>query len=368
MMYFDNAATTKISKSSLDAYISASEYFYNPSSLYQPASEAKKLLEQSRSFFMKTFKAPQNSTFIFTGSASESNNAVLNSFITRKDKKYIFSAGEHSSVYETAKYYQCLGYNVVFIPLTQNGSIDVDQLMKEIDDSVALVSIIHVSNETGAINDIEYISKSIKSIAPQAIIHADGVQAVGKFDINLSKLNVDFYTMSAHKIHGPKGVGALYIRNPQKFKPLIHGGGQEMNLRAGTENLSGILAFKQAVEDLQIIDYSLHKKALLDNLNGDYILVSNDSCVDNIISICFKSVRGETIQHMLETKGFLIGTGSACNSKARINRVLDSIVPKSYIEGAVRISFGNDISVEDCARLGQVLSSVVNEYIGRIRR
>ena len=222
MIYFDNAATTKISKDSLDAFVSTSEVFYNPSSLYQPASEAKKLLEQARAYFIKAFKGANNSTLIFTGSASESNNAVLNSCINRKDKKYIFSMGEHSSIYETAKYYKDLGYNIVFIPLKSNGGVDVDSLMKEIDDSVALVSIIHVSNETGAINDIETISKKVKSINPRAIMHSDGVQAVGKFDINLARLGVDFYTISAHKIHGPKGIGVMYIRKGVKILSFVH--------------------------------------------------------------------------------------------------------------------------------------------------
>ncbi|MFQ6752690.1 MAG: cysteine desulfurase family protein [Clostridia bacterium] len=368
MLYFDNAATTKISQKSLDRYIEASEYFFNPSSLYAPATKSKKLIEDARAYFIKYFKGRAGSTFIFTGSASESNNSVLSACITRKDKKYIFSAGEHSSIYETAKYYKELGYNIIFVPLNKNGSINEELLYKELDDSVAFISIIHVSNETGAINDIASISKKIKGYNPNITIHSDGVQAVGKFDFNLNKLNVDYYTISAHKINGPKGVGALYIANKDKFKPLIHGGGQEMNLRAGTENLSGILAFRQALEDLEIHDYSEHKQAIIYNLSGEYVLVSDDNCVDNIISVCFKGVRGETIQHMLEAKGIIIGTGSACNSKIKINRVLDSIVPKEYIEGAVRLSFGGDIGVDDCKNVAISLSDCVSEYIGRIKK
>ncbi|MBR2970013.1 MAG: cysteine desulfurase [Clostridia bacterium] len=368
MLYFDNAATTKISKNSLDKYIEASEYFFNASSLYAPATQSKKLLEEARAYFVKFFKGKAGSTFIFTGSASESNNAVLSSSITRKDKKYIFSAGEHSSIYETAKHYKDLGYNVVFVPLNKNGSINEVLLMNELDDTVALVSIIHVSNETGAINDISSISKKIKAYNPKIIVHSDGVQAVGKFDINLNKLNVDYYTISAHKINGPKGVGALYVANKEKFRPFILGGGQEMNLRAGTENLSGILAFKQALEDLEFTNYSNHKQAILSNLSGEYVLVSDEDCVDNIISVCFKGVRGETIQHMLEAKDILIGTGSACNSKIKINRVLDPIVAKEYIEGAVRLSFGHDITIDDCEKVAKELSLSVSEYIGRIKK
>ncbi len=368
MLYFDNAATTQISKSSLDSYIKASEQFFNPSALYAQAGKSKQLLEQARTYFLNKFHAPNKSTFIFTGSATEANNSVLHAHITRKEKKYIFSAGEHSSIYETAKDYKENGYNVVFIPLNKDGTINQDKLFEEIDNTTALVSIIHVSNETGAVNDIKSICKRIKGINSNIVVHSDGVQALGKLDINLSDLGVDYYTMSAHKINGPKGVAVLYINKPNRFKPFVIGGGQEMSLRSGTENLPGILAFQTAVEGLTHTDFTEHKKAILQQIKQDHVLVSSDNCVDNIISICFKGVRGETILHMLEAQGYLIGTGSACNSKAGLNRVLQPIVDKAYIEGAVRISFGNDVSVEDCTNLGKALDCAVAEYILRIRR
>lgn len=368
MKYFDNAATTKISKVSLEEYIKASESFFNPSSLYAESGKVKNLIEESRSYILKQLKGKPKSTLIFTGSATESNNAVLNSHITRKDKKYIFSAGEHSSIYETAKKYQEQGYNIVFVPLNSNGSVDIDALMGELDNSVVLVSIIYVSNETGAINDIKTITQQIKDFNKNIIVHTDGVQALSKIDINLKDLGVDYFTMSAHKINGPKGVGALYIAEQNKFKPFIIGGGQEMNLRSGTENIPGICAFRKSIEKMQINNYSKHKEALLNNLKGDYILVSNNECVENIISVCFKGVRGETILHMLESNGYLVGTGSACNSKAGHNRVLSSIVNKDYIEGAIRISFGEDITIEDCANLGKELTKAVQEYRERINR
>ncbi|MBO5955089.1 MAG: cysteine desulfurase [Clostridia bacterium] len=368
MLYFDNAATTKISKTSLDAYVNASECFFNPSSLYAESAKAKALIEESRNYILKQLKAKPKSTIIFTGSATESNNAVLNAHITRKDKKYVFSAGEHSAIYETAKKYQENGYNIVFVPLNKNGSVNVDALMKEIDNTVVLVSIIYVSNETGAINDIKEITSQIKEINKNIIVHTDGVQAVAKLEINLKDLDVDYFTMSAHKINGPKGIGALYIAEPNKFKPFIIGGGQEMSLRSGTENIPAICAFRQAIQDIKIKDYSKHKQAILDNLQGDYRMVSNSKCIDNIISICFKGVRGETILHMLEAKGYLVGTGSACNSKAGHNRVLSSIVPNDYIEGAIRISFGEDISIEDCVNLAVELSNAVKLYRERINR
>ncbi|MBR6779101.1 MAG: aminotransferase class V-fold PLP-dependent enzyme [Clostridia bacterium] len=368
MLNFDNASTTKISKSSLDAYVKASEDFFNPSSLYAQAAKVKQDIEQTRDFFKKQFKAKQGSTFIFTGSASESNNAVLNSCITRKDKKYIIGAGEHSSIHNTAIKYKEQGYNIVFLPLKANGGADINALSGLLDQSVAFVSIIHVSNETGAINDIKQIANIVKEYNPNIIVHSDGVQAVGKIDINLKEIGVDYYTVSAHKINGPKGIGALYIANPNKFKPFIIGGGQEMNLRAGTENTPAINAFKVALQEIKPYDYSKHKQVLLQNIDVDYYLVSDNECVDNIISVCFKGVRGETIEHILEQKGYIIGTGSACNSKAGKNRVLSQIVKNEYIDGAIRISFDKDIKIEDCVNLGKEITNAVKLYKERTKR
>ena len=368
MLYFDNAATTKISKGSLDEYIKASELFYNPSSLYGESAKAKAIIENARNNILKKLKAKDKSTLIFSSCATESNNAVLSSHITRKDKKYVFSAGEHSSIYETAKKYQEQGYNIVFVPLNSNGSINVEALLNELDNSVALVSIIYVSNETGAINDIKTITEQIKDFNKNIIVHTDAVQALGKIDINLKDLDVDYLTISAHKINGPKGIGALYIKEPNKFKPFIVGGGQEMNLRSGTENIPAICAFNKAIEKISIKDYKAHKKAILENLKGDYVLVSDDECVNNVISICFKGVRGETVLHMLESKGYLVGTGSACNSKAGHNRVLSNIVSNDYIEGAIRVSFGEEITIDNCVGLAKELTQAVKEYRERINR
>ncbi len=367
MKNFDNASTTKISKESLESYVSASECFYNASANYIGGAKAKQILEEARAYFLKYFKGKPNSTFLFTGSASESNNAVLNACIIRKDKKYIFGGGEHSSIHNAAKYYLEQGYNVKFLPLLKNGGVDIQALGRELDESVAFVSIMHVSNETGAYNDIETITNIVKSYNKNIIVHSDGVQAVGKLKINLKDLGVDYYTISAHKINGPKGVGALYVANPNKFKPFIIGGGQEMGLRAGTENLPGVCAFKTALENVKIKDFKEHKLAILKNLEGDFVCASDFDCVNNIISLCFKGVRGETIQHMMEAKGYIIGTGSACNSKIPTNRVISQIVPKEYVEGAIRLSF-DDVSVEDCINIAKELSCIVKEYREKINR
>lgn len=369
--YFDNAATTRVSDEVLEVYNNASKDFYNPSSLYTPSMSVKNKIEMAREKILRYLGGANKSTFIFTSSATESNNAVLRNCIKRKDKKYIVTAGEHSSIYQTVKAMINEGYNIEFAPLNEDGTVNQQILFSMIDNKTDFLSLIHVSNETGAINDIKYIAKKCKSINPNIVIHSDGVQALHKVKINMVDINIDFYTISSHKINGIKGVAGLYIANPTKFTPLIYGGGQEMNLRGGTENLAGILAFEKAIS-MPSADYSYIqelKTTLLDNLTMPYRLISTDKCVPNIISLCYQNLRGETLVHMLEDDGFLIGTGSACNSKNTSNRVLGEMnVPQDYILGAIRISFEPDCLKEDVIELAKAIDKNVKQYYERTNK
>lgn len=369
--YFDNASTTRVSNEVLEVYNQASKDFYNPSSLYTPSMSVKNKIEMAREKILRYLGGANKSTFIFTGSATESNNAVLRNCIKRKDKKYIVTAGEHSSIYATAKAMINEGYNIEFAPLNEDGTVNQQVLFSMIDSKTDFLSLIHVSNETGAINDIKYIAKRCKSINPNIIIHSDGVQALHKVKISMVDMNIDFYTISSHKINGIKGIAGLYIANPTRFTPLIYGGGQEMNLRGGTENLAGILAFETAISSPSADFEHLRelKECLLNNLTMPYKLISTDRCVPNIISLCYQNIRGETLVHMLEDDGFLIGTGSACNSKNTVNRVLNEIgVPQEYILGAIRISFDEDCSKQDVIDLAKALDKNVQRYYQRTNR
>ena len=369
--YFDNAATTRVNDEVLQAYNEACKDFYNPSSLYTPSLSVKNKIEMARENILRYLGGVNKSTFIFTGCATESNNAVLRNCIKRKDKKYIISAGEHSSTYNTAKALINEGYNIDFAPLNEDGSVNIETLLSMIDNKTDFLSLIHVSNETGAINDIKYIVKRAKQINPNIIIHSDGVQALHKVKVNMVNMGVDFYTISAHKINGVKGVAGLYIANPNKFSPLIYGGGQEMNLRGGTENYPAIMAFNKAI-NLPSLDYEMArelKQTLLDSINVPYKLISSDACVPNIVSLCFRDLRGETLVHMLENDGFLIGTGSACNSKNTSNRVLGEIgVSQDYILGAIRISFEHDCTKQDIMDLANAINNNVKLYYSKTQK
>lgn len=369
--YFDNAATTKVHPEVLQAYNEACNEFFNPSSLYTPSLSVKNRVEMARETILRYLGAANKSTLIFTSCATESNNAVLRNCIKRKDKKYIISAGEHSSTYNTAKAMINEGYNIEFAPLNEDGTVNQDVLFSMIDNKTDFVSLIHISNETGAINDIKYIVKRCKQINPNILIHSDGVQALHKIKVNMVNLGVDFYTISAHKINGVKGIGGLYVANPQKFNPFVIGGGQEMNLRGGTENVPAIVSFAKAVS-LPECDYEAMrplKQTLLDNITVPYKLISTNKCVPNIISLCFKDVRGETLVHMMEEDGFLIGTGSACNSKNTANRVLSEIgVSSDYILGAIRVSFEQDCVTQDVIDLANAINKNVQTYYTKTKK
>lgn len=369
--YFDNASTTRVSSEVLEVYNEASKDFYNPSSLYTPSMSVKNKIEMAREKILRYLGGANKSTFIFTSSATESNNAVLRNCIKRKDKKYIITAGEHSSIYVTAKSMINEGYNIEFAPLNEDGTVNQQVLFSMIDSKTDFLSLIHVSNETGAVNDIKYIAKKCKSINPNILIHSDGVQALHKVKINMVDMNIDFYTISSHKINGIKGIAGLYVANPTKFTPLIYGGGQEMNLRGGTENLAGILSFEKAISSPSINYANMQKlkQVFLDNLEMPYKLISTDKCVPNIISLCYQNIRGETLVHTMEDDGFLIGTGSACNSKNTVNRVLGEIgVPQEYILGAIRISFDAECTNQDMIDLANALDKNVKRYYERTNR
>lgn len=369
-LYFDNASTTPVSKEVLEAYIDASQDFFNPSAFNMSSINVKAKIEECRENILKILNGKPKSKFVFTSCASESNNMVLRSCIRRKDKHYIVTAGEHSSIYNTAKAMINEGYDIGFAPLKTDGTVDEEILYSMVDAKTDFVSIIHVNNETGAINDVKTIVKKLKKINPNILIHSDGVQAVKKLDVDLTDLGVDYYTISSHKINGIKGIAGLYVVSNAKITPLIYGGGQEFGLRSGTESYPAIKAFDMAMRGS---NYNLKylqelKDCFVDNLSVTYHLISNNHCVPDIISIAFDGVRGETLLHMLDDKGFVVGTGSACNSKDTTNRVLNAMgIRKDLALANLRISFGN-IDKEAIISLAQNINECVTEYLNKVGR
>lgn len=352
MIYLDNASTTKIEKYALEIYDYFSEVdFFNASAVY--AINNTKALSHAREVISSKLGFNSQQNVIFTASASEANNLAF----TSASNDFVISMGEHPSVYNTA-FQLSQTKRVQFCPLNNNGEIDYDAFEQILSENTKFISIIHVNNETGAINDIDRIVQIKDKICKDAILHVDGVQAFCKIDFNMKQSGVDLYTVSAHKIGGPKGVGALIFKDKKKLKPIIYGGGQEFNLRSGTENLPAIMAFAKVVEqrksNLKFIEQL--KETFLSQLKDLTVAVNCDNSSPYILSLSFLGVRGETLVSMLKDNNVYISTGSACSSKKMGNRVLDSMgYDGTRIISSVRISFFESNTVEEVKKAGEIV-------------
>lgn len=377
MIFLDNASTTRIYEKSLEVYNLASmNDFYNPGALYNLGSKNYKSINESKINFLKYLGATSNDKIIFTSGATESNNMAIMGSIKNKNAKLLFSLGEHPAVYNVAKNLESLGYNVEYIKLIENGEIDYNDFVNKIDDKVAFVSIMHVNNETGAVNDIEKLVKYAKSINPKIIFHSDGVQAFGKIDVNVNRLGVDLYTISGHKIHAPRGVGALFCKNGINLKPIIFGGGQENGLRSGTENYPAIKAFDKSAEIIlkNRMENFNHVKKLSELFKQELLaLVPNvvfngENKSPYIVSFSLPGSRAETLLHMLDDKGVLLSNGSACSTKKLGNRILQAMgVSNSLIEGSLRVSFSEENTIDEIKIATQEIANCYNEYISKIK-
>ncbi len=351
VFYIDNAATTKVFEEEFDLIKKInSDYFYNPSASYMPARKSKKILEEAREDIFNLLSA-DNGNLYFTSSATEANNTVFEGIHLRAGQVVLISASEHPSVYESAYRLSKKGIIVKEIPITKSGQVNKEELIKLLDSEVALVSVIHVSNETGAVNDIKELCSIVKKFNSKIIFHSDGVQAFGKIKVNLNLLGVDLYTISAHKIYAPRGIAALFVKNGVTVDSLIVGGGQEKGFRSSTENVSGAAAFAFAakkvckeLEDnynkvnklkLELINH-LKESKICDNF--DCNLLSEGS--PYILSLSFDGIKGEVLMNALEAFNIFVSTGSACSSKKAGNRVLESMgIKDSRVVGSIRISF-----------------------------
>lgn len=377
-MFFDNASTTKIDLDIFDALVKDNDQkFYNPGALYSFGRDVKKELELSRQKILRNLGATSGK-LIFTGSATEANNLALFGTLKKNTRKILVSQGEHPSVYNSALEMKSRGYNVQFVPLTRDGTVDVSAFEDLMDEQVDFVSIMHVSNETGAVNDIVKLVEIAKNINPKVVFHCDGVQALGKIKVDVDALGVDMYTISAHKIYGMKGVGALYVANNIRLKPIIYGGEQEEGLRSGTENVLGIKLFSAVVESAvrnQKVNYEKVTELknrlleLLENSGIEYILNSYATNSPYVLSISFKNCRAETLLYMLDDMGIMVGNGSACSSKKSGNRILEAMGrTNKEIEGNLRISFSKYNTREEIDVLAEKLVLCVKNYLKNTNR
>lgn len=356
MIYLDNAATTKMYDEVLRVLTEANEKrWFNASALYKEASEESKTIRRARETLLGALKAGDGELYFLSGGTEADNTAL---FCTRKAKgsRVIVSEGEHDAVINPAKVLKEQGYDVVFAPIKSDGGVDEEKFAALLTSDVSLVSVMHVSNETGAVNDIAKLSAMTKRAAPKAVFHSDGVQAFGKIKVNLRSLGADLYTVSGHKIHGPKGIGALYVAKGAPVKPLVFGGGQEKGFRSGTENGPAIEAFAAAAErTMRNFEEDCSKKrryleylreGLENGVPDVKIITDTERSAPHILTVAFGGVRGEVLLHALEERGILVGVGSACSShrESRFKSLLG--LDEAHRDGIVRFSVSafNDFS------------------------
>lgn len=357
MIYLDNAATTKMYEECMDVYKEyACNSYYNPSALYSQSMIGGEVLKQARQNIAQKLNVLPKEIY-FTASGSEGDNMAFLSSIKQKKGKILISAVEHAAVNNMALHLKEQGFELDFVNVDKYGRVDTADFRAKMSKDVIFCSIMHVCNETGAINPIKELCKIAKDINPRVIFHSDGVQAFGKIPVNLKSLNVDVYTMSSHKIHGPKGVGAIYIKESVNPKTFIFGGGQENNIRSATENVPGIAAFSKAI-DLKFANLAQDVEKAKEIQKHIYDFVEKlDNCIVNtnldnsspyILSFSLKNVRGEGVVHTLEMKDIVIGTGSACSAKKGLKRIpLALNLDPDYFNGMLRISFDINDSIED---------------------
>ncbi len=373
MIFLDNAGTTPVleeCKKIVDRCLT--EDFFNPSALYAPSIEVSRKIKEARESVLSDLRGAGN--LLFTASGSESDNTAL--FCTKKanGSRIIVSKNEHPAVLNCAQELKQRGFDVVFCEVDGCGRVLEDSFRNLMTENTSLVSIMHVNNETGAINDVKNLCRIAKEINPSVIFHSDGVQAVGKIKVNLTDLNVDLYSIGGHKIHAPKGIAGLYIKKGVTIRPYIFGGGQEGGLRSSTENVGGILSFAYAVREAVRCQkesaerIGLLRKSIIDELGEGFLAVDGEKQSPYILCLAMKFVRGEVMLHSLEKYGIYIGTGSACSSK-KSHKNLPTILglTPEYENGIIRVSFNRFTSENDIECFKKALKSEYNTLLKYVR-
>lgn len=359
MIYMDNNATTPIDPKVCEKMSQfLKEYFGNPSSLYPIGRKVKEIITEAREIIAKALGA-KRTEIIFTGSGTEADNFSIRGVLDAYPEKneFITSAIEHPAVIETAIYLEKKGMKVIYVPVDQYGIIDLDFLKDSITPQTALISIMHANNELGTIQPVETVVKIAKE--KEVLVHTDAVQSFGKINVNVDKLGVDLLSISAHKLYGPKGIGALYIRKGTNILPLIYGGHQERQIRAGTENTAGIVGFGEAVRillergerDKKRIEKLADrlKKGIEEKIPKLKFNGHEKNRIKGTLNISFLSLEAEAILLALATKEIYVSTGSACSEDSEeTSHVLSAIGLKPDVaRSSIRMSLGRFNLEED---------------------
>ncbi len=371
-VYMDNSAATRpydeVIKVMADAM---TEYYANPSSLHRLGKKAEDRMEQARKTIAQSMGAKPDEIYFTSGGTEGDNIGIIGSAMAqrRRGNKVITTSIEHPAVSESFKFLEKEGFNVVYIPVDKKGVTDLKILEEELDENTILFSGMLVNNEVGSVLPIQKVRELIDKKAPGCVFMADGVQAYGKINIDVKRQGIDILSVSSHKIHGPNGVGAIYISKDTRIKPTVFGGGQEAGIRSGTENVAGIVGFEEAVkktfQDFDSVKekLTLLKRRLTDGIKGieGAMINSPEESVENILNVSFVGVKSEVLLHVLESKGIYVSSGSACSShKKTASHVLTSMgLDSKRSDSAVRISLSAFNDEEDIEYAISVLKKEV---------
>ena len=403
--YLDNAATTWVYDSVCDVMLQTmSKNFGNPSSLHMKGVEAENYIKASKKIFADILKVQEKEIYFTSGGTESNNMALIGSAYAncRRGKHIITTSIEHASVYNPLIYLEQQGFEVTYLPVDKKGVVSLDALEKALRKDTILVSVMCVNNEIGTVQPLDKIGKMIKAYNSEILFHVDAIQGFGKMKIYPTRLNIDMLSISGHKFHGPKGVGVLYIKDRVKVKPLIYGGGQQKDMRSGTENVPGIAGIGEAAQEVyknfdekserlyKLRDEFVEKLKAIDGvvINGfeHRVLETGDEHSDivgndcfskgtapHVISASFENIRAEVLLHALEEKNIYVSSGSACSSNhPAISGTLKAIgVNKKYLDATIRFSLCLETTKEEldyCVEQLKALVPVLRRYIPGGRR
>ena len=370
-IYLDNSATTPLCESAKKkiAYV-LDECWANPSSIHHLGVIAKDELDNARKIIANKISAREDEVF-FTSGGTESNNIAIFGAVeklSRRGNKIITTSVEHPSVENAMKCLENKGFNIVRLPVDESGKINIQDLIREVDEKTILISVMYVNNELGSINPVNLIKKAVMMKKSPALIHCDAVQAFGKIPVRVEKLGVDLMSISSHKIHGPKGAGALYIRKGVNIVSPVYGGGQEKGIRSGTEAMPAICGFAAAAEELTEIENNLGKiKALRDKfvekLEGlDEIAINSKSdSLPYIVNFSAVGIPSQPMINYLSEREIYVSGGSACAKGHRSTALVEAGLSPKRIDSAIRISLSRFNTEEELDVVYENISNALNE-------
>jgi cysteine desulfurase len=374
--YLDNAATTRAFHSVQNIITKALiDDFGNPSSMHSKGIEAERYIKDAKDIIAKSLKADPKE-IIFTSGGTESNNMALigTAYANKRSGNHIITTRiEHPSVHNPLIFLEENGFRVTYVPVDKDGKVIMEELLDAVGSDTILVSIMYVNNEVGSVQNINEISKKIKEKNPNVLFHVDGIQAYGKYNIYPKREGIDLLSVSGHKIHGPKGIGILYVRDKVKIKPIIFGGGQQKGMRSGTENVPGIAGLGQAVKEIyedhdkkiehlyELKDSFIKEVLKISGVTVNAIGVNLKETAPHIVSVSFEDIRSEVLLHALEERHVYVSSGSACASNhPQLSGTLKAIgVKKELLDSTLRFSFSVETTKEEIDYAISMLQEVV---------